>query len=50
MKNLLLAVLAMFSIIQVSAQMTVTGTVANDEGEPLIGVNIHEKGTIKGTF
>src|SRR5688500_13862066 len=49
MKNLLLAVLAMFSIIQASAQMTVTGTVANDEGEPLIGVNIHEKGTIKGT-
>ena len=49
MKNLLLAVLALFSIIQVSAQMTVTGTVANEEGEPLIGVNIQEKGTIKGT-
>src|SRR5687768_5559854 len=49
MKNLFLAFLAIFSISYVSGQVAVMGTVANAAGEPLIGVNIAEKGTIKGT-
>jgi len=49
MKNLLPVILALFSIQIVSAQFTVTGTVTSEHGEPLIGVNITEKGTIKGT-
>lgn len=49
MKNFLLAILAVFSISHIYAQDAVMGTVTNAAGEPLIGVNIAEKGTIKGT-
>ena len=49
MKNSFLAVLTLLFIGQVSAQLTVTGTVTDLLGEPLTGVNISEKGTIKGT-
>ena len=34
---------------QIIAQMTVSGTVSDEVGEPLIGVNIVEKGTTNGT-
>jgi len=32
------------------AQVTVTGNVTGDDGEPLIGVNILEKSTLRGTI
>ncbi|MDQ3016015.1 MAG: TonB-dependent receptor, partial [Bacteroidota bacterium] len=48
MKNLLL-LFAFFITSHLGAQVTVRGTVTNEEGEPLTGVNISEKGTIKGT-
>ncbi|MCB0503490.1 MAG: carboxypeptidase-like regulatory domain-containing protein, partial [Bacteroidetes bacterium] len=34
---------------QIIAQMSVSGTVSDADGEPLIGVNIVEKGTTNGT-
>jgi len=39
----------LFMSAQVMAQMTVSGTVTDDGGESLIGVNIVEKGTTNGT-
>ena len=36
--------------VQVSAQKTVSGTVTDDEGTPLIGVTIMEQGTVNGTI
>ncbi|MCP4120432.1 MAG: SusC/RagA family TonB-linked outer membrane protein [Bacteroidetes bacterium] len=39
----------MFMSAQVMAQMSVSGTVTDDGGESLIGVNIVEKGTTNGT-
>ena len=49
MKNLLPAILALFSFGQLSAQLDVMGTVTNARGEQLVGVNVAEKGTIRGT-
>ena len=49
MKNLLLSILATLSLANVTAQVTISGSVTNESGEPLTGVNILEKGTIKGT-
>lgn len=49
-KSLFLVFLGcLFMSAQVMAQMTVSGTVTDDGGEPLIGVNIVEKGTTNGT-
>lgn len=39
----------MFSLERLASQGTVTGTVTNEQGEALTGVNISVKGTIKGT-
>ncbi|MGM5471221.1 TonB-dependent receptor [Flavobacteriaceae bacterium LMO-SS05] len=47
MKHILLVMLTLFSINVLLAQ-NVTGTVVDDSGNPLIGVNISEKGTTKG--
>ncbi|HZV71302.1 MAG TPA: TonB-dependent receptor [Saprospiraceae bacterium] len=49
MKKLFLVCLTMFLLGHVSAQFPVTGTITNEAGEPLVGVNVSEKGTIKGT-
>ena len=49
MKHYLFTLLAVFLFGHVCAQFLVNGTVTNPEGERLIGVNISEKGTIKGT-
>ena len=49
MKQLLLAFLTCIAFGQASAQFTVTGKVTDFNGEPLLGVNISEKGTIVGT-
>ena len=50
MKKLSLLVVMVFCALGMSfAQRTVTGTVADDTGEPLIGANILVKGTSVGT-
>ncbi len=49
MKQLILAFLACIAFDQASAQFTVTGKVTDFNGEPLLGVNISEKGTTAGT-
>ena len=49
MKKLLLFTLLMLLCWVGYAQKTVTGTVTNSDGEPLIGVNISEEGTTNGT-
>lgn len=51
MKRILLLCLAFFSVISfhVMAQRTVTGTVTDDTGETLPGVNVLIKGTTTGT-
>ena len=49
MKSFLLTCSVFFLLNHLSGQITVTGIVSNAAGEPLIGVNISEKGTIKGT-
>lgn len=47
MKHILLIMLTLFNIALSSAQ-TITGTITDDSGSPLIGVNVSEKGTTKG--
>ncbi len=50
MKKLFLPLLlVLFMVGFVSAQRTVTGTLTNDDGEPLIGASILVKGTTVGT-
>ena len=48
-KLFLVAILMAFTVI-VSAQHRVTGTVLDNDNEPLIGVNIVEQGTVNGTI
>jgi len=50
MKNLLLFTLTLLFTVQLTAQHTVSGRVADDANEPLIGVNILEQGTSNGTI
>jgi len=49
MKKLLLSCLCLSFLGQLLAQFSVTGTLTNEQAEPLVGVNVSEKGTIKGT-
>ncbi len=49
MKKALLTIISMCLLVFVSAQGTVNGTITNEAGEPLIGVNVSEKGTLRGT-
>lgn len=49
MKVLLSFVIPALLAIPVAAQLTVSGIVTNEHNEPLVGVNIYEKGTLKGT-
>ena len=49
MKNLLLFILTLLFTIELSAQHNVSGRVTDDSNQPLIGVNILEKGTSNGT-
>ena len=49
MKKTLLFYLLMCTFSWAIAQQTVTGTVTDDSGEPLIGVNVLVKGTSSGT-
>ncbi len=49
MKYVLLSFLTLVVSLNLSAQLTITGTVSDANGNPLIGVNIAEKGTIQGT-
>ncbi len=49
MKKLFLVWLTMLMLGHLSAQFSVSGTLTNEVGDPLVGVNISEKGTIKGT-
>ena len=47
--KLALLSLFMFFAASVMAQVTVTGTVIDDQGEPTIGATVREKGTQNGT-
>ncbi|MBP9873730.1 MAG: SusC/RagA family TonB-linked outer membrane protein [Haliscomenobacter sp.] len=47
-KHLLASVLVMFSFVAAMAQRTITGTVSDEAGEPLIGASILVKGTSTG--
>ncbi|MEP6794609.1 MAG: TonB-dependent receptor [Saprospiraceae bacterium] len=49
MKKLFLVWLTMLMLGHISAQFSVSGTLTNEVGDPLVGVNVSEKGTIKGT-
>jgi len=49
MKNLLLFTLSLLFTVQLAAQHNVAGRVADDANQPLIGVNVLEKGTSNGT-
>jgi len=49
-QNLLLTILAFLFSIQLFGQALITGIVADDNGDPLIGANIVEKGTTNGTI
>lgn len=49
MKKILLTLLPLFTLFSLIAQRTITGYVTDTEGEPLIGVNVFEKGTNNGT-
>ncbi|MEO5905592.1 MAG: TonB-dependent receptor, partial [Saprospiraceae bacterium] len=49
MKKALLTLISMCTLVLVSAQGTVNGTVTNEAGAPLTGVNVSEKGTLRGT-
>lgn len=49
MKNLVSTLLFLSFSALLSAQLTVSGTVVNELGEALIGVNVYEKGTLIGT-
>ncbi len=49
MKRFLLLALALWVLGPVSAQFIVSGHVTNEQGEPLIGVNVSEKSTSQGT-
>ncbi len=49
MKNYLLPLLPIFILGHLTAQRTVTGYVTSTDGEPLVGVNVFEKGTNNGT-
>ena len=48
LRTLMLAILSVLAV-NVFAQVTVTGTVVDATGEPIIGGNIREKGTTAGT-
>ena len=48
-KFFLYTALMLGSFTLVLAQNSVTGKVTDDSGEPLVGVNIVEKGTTNGT-
>ncbi|MFZ4559319.1 MAG: SusC/RagA family TonB-linked outer membrane protein [Saprospiraceae bacterium] len=48
-KHLLALVLVLCSVATVLAQRTITGTVSDEQGEPLIGASILVKGTSTGT-
>ncbi|MEO6130560.1 MAG: TonB-dependent receptor, partial [Saprospiraceae bacterium] len=48
MKKFFLFWLTVFTIGQLAAQFPVNGTITNEAGNPLVGVNVSEKGTIKG--
>lgn len=47
-KHLLALVLVTFSFVAAIAQRTITGTVSDEQGEPLIGASILVKGTTTG--
>lgn len=49
MKTLILHICFALMCSTALAQQTVTGTVTDTEGEPLVGVNIQEQGTTNGT-
>ncbi len=49
MRKFLLFFSLLLMTLEISAQMSVTGTVMDDKGQPLIGANIQVKGTSVGT-
>ena len=49
MKSFIFSLLAFLVATTLNAQFQVTGSITDESGEPLVGVNISEKGTIKGT-
>lgn len=50
MKKLLLVVISMLCFSQVNAQQTITGKVVDNNNNPLPGVAVQVKNTIRGTF
>ncbi len=48
-KLLLTSFVLILAFVQTWAQSTITGVVSSDDGQPLIGVNVLEKGTGNGT-
>jgi TonB-linked SusC/RagA family outer membrane protein len=49
-KKLILVLLSIFSFFQLDAQQAITGTVTDDKNDPLPGVSIQVKNTLRGTF
>jgi len=51
MKKIFLLLLLFFgSFVSINAQQSISGTILDDSGEPLIGVNVLEKGSTNGTI
>jgi len=49
MKKLFFTVIAICCVVMLTAQVTVTGTIADDAGAGLFGASVAEKGTTNGT-
>jgi TonB-linked SusC/RagA family outer membrane protein len=50
MKKLLLLLIAFLSVLQINAQLVITGNVVDDTEIPLPGVSVQVKNTLRGTF
>ena len=48
--NLISILLGLFTTQSFAQNITITGTVKDQSGEPLIGVNVMEKGTTNGSI
>lgn len=50
MKNLLLLFVSLLSVMQINAQLAISGKVLDDKDIPLPGVSVQVKNTLRGTF
>ena len=49
-KKLILVPLSIFSFFQLNAQQGITGTITDEKDDPLPGVSVQVKNTLRGTF